>query len=65
MIYYLSIAGHEQEISLEALEKFIPVLLENGFGFAVRTYADGRKRNFASGGWPSSGINGNVWHKIS
>jgi hypothetical protein len=37
MIYYLSIAGHEQEISLEALEKFIPVLLENGFGFAVRT----------------------------
>jgi hypothetical protein len=37
MIYYLSIAVHEQEISLEALEKFIPVLLENGFGFAVRT----------------------------
>lgn len=37
MIYFLSIAGYEQEIELEALEEFIPILIKNGFRFAVRT----------------------------
>jgi hypothetical protein len=37
MIYFLSIAGHEQEISLENLNEMIPILLANGFGFSVRT----------------------------
>jgi hypothetical protein len=37
MIYFLSIAGYEQEISLDKLNEMIPVLLENGFGFHVRT----------------------------
>jgi hypothetical protein len=36
MIYFLSIAGYEQEISLEELNNMIPVLLKNGFGFHVR-----------------------------
>jgi hypothetical protein len=37
MVYFLSIAGYEQEISLEKLNEMIPILLENGFGFHVRT----------------------------
>ena len=37
MTYYLSIAGYEQEISLDKLNEMIPILLENGFGFSVRT----------------------------
>ena len=37
MTYYLSIGGYEQEIELEALEKLVPILLQNGFGFLVRT----------------------------
>ena len=36
MVYLLSIAGYEQEISLDKLNEMIPILLENGFGFSVR-----------------------------
>ena len=36
-IYYLSIMGYEQEITLENLKGMIDVLLENGFPFYVRT----------------------------
>jgi hypothetical protein len=36
-IYYLSIMGYEQEISLEKLQDMIVVLLDNGFPFYVRT----------------------------
>jgi hypothetical protein len=36
MVYFLSIAGYEQEISLDKLNEMIPILLNAQFGFSVR-----------------------------